>query len=186
MEELPSTDSLQVTVAFDRREPRMAHRAAMKLSPLWRRPVMMIPLGVASGLVLVWVQKVLHRALPAGDPSVWAMLFLAVVAVGSVVYAVKLGERRSEEAERHEKHPDTYTLNDAGLEISGVDDLALMSWSSMTRVHETKRFFLFVSGSEVQYLPKRSLDPAQEAQVRALIARHAPAAARAQLAPPKS
>ena len=44
----------------------------------------------------------------------------------------------------------------------------------MTRVHETDRFFLFVSGSEVQYLPKRALDAAQETHVRALIARHVP------------
>jgi len=48
-------------------------------------------------------------------------------------------------------------------------------------VHETDRFFLFVSGSEVQYLPKRVLDAAQEAQVRALVARHAPVAGRPRL-----
>jgi hypothetical protein len=54
----------------------------------------------------------------------------------------------------------------------------------MTRVHETDRFFLFVAGSEVQYLPRRTLDAIQEAQVRALIARHAPAGGRPRLAPP--
>ncbi|MGD0993852.1 MAG: YcxB family protein [Gemmatimonadales bacterium] len=183
MEDSPRGDELKLEVRFDRREPRMAQRAAMKVSPLWRRPVMMIPLGAVSGLVLVWLQKVLHRALPAGDPSVWVMLILAVVAVGPVVYGIKLVGRRSEEAERHEQHPDVYTLNEAGLEISGVDDLTLLSWSSMTRVHETDRFFLFVAGSEVQYLPKRSLDPAQAAQVRALAARHGPAAGRPRLGP---
>lgn len=155
----------------------------MKFGPLWRRPVMMIPLGAVGGLVLVWVQKVLQRAPPAGDPSVWGTLILAVVAVGSVVYAIKLGERRSEEAERREQHPDVYTLNDAGLEVSAVDDLALMSWSSMTRVHETDRLFLFAAGSDVLYLPKRALDAEQEARVRALIARHAPAAVRSLPAP---
>lgn len=107
----------------------------------------------------------------------------ALLSVGYLIYAVRFIRRRNEETARHERHPDTYTLSDAGLEISGVDDLALMSWSDMTRVHETDRFFLFVAGSEVQYLPKRVLDPAQASLVRALIHRHAPAASRPRLGP---
>ena len=70
--------------------------------------------------------------------------------------------------------PDLYTLSDAGLEISGSEDLVLMSWSSMSRVHETDRLFVFVAGSEVQYLPKRVLDQERVDLVRGLIARHGP------------
>ena len=98
-----------------------------------------------------------------------------------VAFAIRRTARQREETERHEQHPDVYTLDDAGLEISGADDLALMSWSSMTRVHETDRFFLFVAGSEVQYLPKRALDPAQVDVVRGLVLRHGPAAGRPRL-----
>jgi hypothetical protein len=177
MEELPSTGSLQVKVAFDRKEHSAAQLAAMNRGPLLRRPVVTLSAAVVGGLLIVQVDRALHHLLHPAVPLVARALF----AVGAMVL-VALGIRRTarlhEENERHEQHPDTYTLSDAGLEISGVNDLALMAWSSMTRVHETDRFFLFVSGSEVQYLPKRVLDEEQIECVRGLVARHTPAAAR--------
>ena len=183
-EDAPRTDSLVVKVAFDRHERTAAQLAAMNRGPLWRRPVVLLPtIGIGSALI-AWAQGALERALHSGGSSVAGTVVLALLVTGVVVYTVKSVKRQGEEVERHEMHPDVYTLNDAGLEISGVDELTLLSWSNMTRVHETDRFFLFVAGSEVQYLPRRTLDAIQEAQVRALIARHAPAGGRPRLAPP--
>jgi hypothetical protein len=183
MEDLPSTGSLEAKVAFDRKEQSAAHLAAMNRGPLLRRPVVKLSAAVVCGLLIVQVDGALRHLLHPAVPLA-AKALIAIGAMVLVALSIKRTARLREEAERHEQHPDTYTLSDAGLEIAGVDDLALMSWSSMDRVHETDRFFLFVSGSEVQYLPKRALDAAQEAQVRALIARHAPATVRSLPAPP--
>jgi len=180
MEDLPSTGSLEVKVAFDRKEKAAALAAANRRGPLLRRPVVTLSAAVVGGLLIMQVSMVLHHLYHPAVPLA-ARALVAIGAMVLVALSIKHTARIREEAERHEKHPDTYTLSDAGLEISGVDDLALMSWSSMDRVHETDRFFLFVSGSEVQYLPKRVLDAAQEAQVRALVARHAPVAGRPRL-----
>ena len=177
MDEAPG-DELKLKVTFDKRERNGALRAASMLGPLWRRPIVMLPVIAVGAALIGWAQSVLPRTLHSGDPSPWGMLVVLVGSVALVVYVVNLVERLGEENERHAAHPDVYTLNDEGLEISGVDDLTLMSWPNMTRVHETDRFFLFVVGPEMQYLPKRALDAAQEAQVRALIARHGPAAHR--------
>jgi len=185
MEEAPSTDSLQVTVAFDRHERSAAQWAAMHRAPLLLRPVVLIPATGVGGMLLGWAQGALERVLHSGGSSLAGMLVPGLLAIAFFIYTIKLVKGRGEENERHERNPDVYTLNDAGLEISGVDDLTLLLWSNMTRVHETKRFFLFVAGSDVQYLPRRALDATQEAQVRALIARHAPAAVRALPAPPR-
>jgi len=180
MEELPAPDALQVTVAFDRKEHSAAQLAAASRGPLLRRPIVTYPVAIVVGLGIFPLTQALgslfHLALPLATKAFASVVLLAVVALG-----IRHSARQGEENKRHEQHPDAYTLTDAGLEISGVDDLALMSWSSMDRVHETDRFFLFVSGSEVQYLPKRVLDAAQEAQVRALVARHAPVAGRPRL-----
>jgi hypothetical protein len=175
MEDAPSTDSLVVRVAFNRHERTAAQRAAMNRGPLLRRPLVLLPaIGIGSALI-AWAQGALGRALHSGGSSVAGTVVMALLVTGVVVYTVKFVKRQGEEVERHEAHPDVYTLNDAGLEVSGVEDLAFMSWSSMTRVHETDRFFLFVAGSEVQYLPKHALDQAQLDVVRGLVLRHAPA-----------
>jgi hypothetical protein len=180
MEELPAPDALQVTVAFDRKEHSAARFAASRYGPLLLRPIVRYPVAIVVGLGIFPLTQALgslcHLALPLATKAFASVVLMAVVALG-----IRHSARQGEENKRHEQNPDAYTLNDAGLEISGVDDLALMSWSSMDRVHETDRFFLFVSGSEVQYLPKRVLDAAQEAQVRALVARHAPVAGRPRL-----
>jgi hypothetical protein len=183
LDDLPSTGSLQLTVSFDRKEKSAAQLAAANLGPLWRRPVVITPAAIVGGLLVFSVTDALQRLLHFAVP-VPAKLLASFVLIGVAAFSIRRSARMRKEAERHEKHPDDYTLNDAGLEISGVDDLALMSWSSMDRVHETDRFFLFVCGSELQYLPKRALDVEQEARVRALIARHAPVAGRSLPAPP--
>lgn len=180
MTDLPATGSLQVTVAFDRKEHSAAQLAAMNRGPLLRRPVVTLSAAVVGGLLLVQVDRALRHLLHPAVP----LAARALVAIGGMVLvalSIRRTARLREENERHEKHPDTYTLSDAGLEISGADDLALMSWSSLTRVHETDRFFLFVAGSEVQYLPKRALDPAHVDVVRGLVLRHGPAAGRPRL-----
>jgi len=182
MEEAPSAGSLQVTVAFDRKEHSAAQLAAMNRGPLLRRPVVTLSAAVVGGLLLVQVDGVLRHLFHPAVPMV-ARALVAVAGMALVAFGIKRAVRQREETERHEQHPDVYTLSDAGLEVSGVDDLALISWSSMTRVHETDRFFLFVAGSEVQYLPKRVLDPERAAQVRALTARHGPAEGRPRLGP---
>ena len=146
MEELPAPDALQVTVAFDRKEQSAAKLAAMNRGPLLRRPVMKLSAAVVGGLLIVQVSGVLHHLYHPALPLAMKA-FTSVVLMVLVALSIKHTARQSEENKQHEQHPDAYTLNDAGLEISGVDDLALMSWSSMTRVHETDRFFLFVSGS---------------------------------------
>ncbi len=180
MEELPSTGALQVTVAFDRKEHSAAQLAAMNRGPLLRRPVVTLSAAVVGGLLIVRVDRalrhLLHPALPLAARAVFAVVGMVLVA-----FWLRHVARLREEHERHEKQPDVYTLSDAGLEISGEEDLALMSWSNMTRVHETDRFFLFVAGSEVQYLPKRALDPAQADVVRGLVLRHGPASGRPRL-----
>ena len=173
MEDTPSSDSLQLKVAFDRKERRAAQWAAAMRGPLWRRPVVLLPAAVIAGLLLSWALRAPRPAPHPGGPSVVRTLSF-LLAIVFLIYVTRRNRRRREEVERHERQPDVYTLDERGLEISGAEDLVMMSWSSMTRVHETGRFFLFVSGSEVQYLPKRRLDAAQEAQVRALIARHGP------------
>jgi hypothetical protein len=182
MEESPSTGSLQVTVAFDRHEHSAAQWAASNRGPLLLRPVLMMPVVLIGGVLLSRALSALQH--PGGLSAVGSALG-ALLSVGFLFYAVRLNRRRSEENERHEQNPDVYTLNDAGLEISGVDDLTLLLWSNMTRVHETKRFFLFVSGWEVQYLPKRALEPAQADVVRGLVLRHGPASGRSLPGPPR-
>jgi hypothetical protein len=180
MEDLPATGSLQLTVAFDRKERTAAQRAAEMRGALLLRPIVTYPVAIVVGLGIFTLTQALgrlfHPALPLATKAFASVVLMVVVAFG-----IRRTARQREEAERHEKHPDVYTLSDAGLEISGVDDLALMSWYSMTRVHETDRFFLFVAGSEVQYLPKRALDPAQADVVRGLVLRHGPAAGRPRL-----
>jgi hypothetical protein len=171
------TGPLQLVVTFDRREYATAHWAAMKRGPLLRRPVVRMSAAVVGGLLLVQASGALHPLVQVTAP-LGVRAVVAVLGANLVVYGIWRGSRLTREQECHEAHPDTYTLSDAGLEISGVDDLPLMSWSSMTRVHEMDRFFLFVAGSEVQYLPKRVLDAAQRARVRSLIAHRAPAPAR--------
>jgi len=176
MEAPPASDALTLKVAFDRKERIGAMRAANMLGPRWRRPIVMLPvIAVGAGLV-GWAQTALQRSVHWGGISVVGEVVLVAVSVGSFIYGIRFLRRINRENARHEAHPDTYTLNDAGLEISGVDDLTLMSWSHMTRVHETDRFFLFVTGSEVQYLPKRALDAAQVDVVRGLVLRRGPPA----------
>ena len=176
MDHLPATESLTLTVRFDRKERHAAQWAAMKLGPRWRRPIVMLPaIAVAAGVV-GFGQTVLQRRVHWGYIPVVGDILLAVMSVGLLAYLARIIKRVRDELERHEQHPDTYTLNDAGLEISGVDDLTLMSWSHMNRVHETDRFFLFVTGSEVQYLPKRALDAAQVDAIRGLVLRRGPPA----------
>ncbi len=174
MDEAPPAGSLVVEVAFDRKEQRAAAWAAANRLPWFRRPLVVMPLAVGLGLLLIPVQEVLSRVLNGSGPSLWGSLLLCLLGLGALVYAVKFQERRSEELERHELNPDVYTLNDHGLEISGAQDLVLMSWPSMTRVHETDRLILFVAGPEVQYLPKRALSAGQLDLVRGLIRRHVP------------
>lgn len=174
MDEVVPAGALQVKVAFDRHEQRAAHWAALAHGPLWNRPAVTVPFGLGVGAVLVWLQRTLsHPTLPGAGSIVGSA---AVLGLGLVVFifAVKRFTRRDEAFTRHENSPDLYTLSDEGLEISGADDLVLMSWSNMTRACESRRFFLFMAGKEVQYLPKRALDPAQADLVRSLIARHAP------------
>ena len=177
MEDAPSADSLTVQVAYVRRERLAAEREAASRGPLLRRPAVIWPVAAAGGLTIavtpVLLQRFFHLTLSAPASILGSALVIAV----SFLTLRSLGRAR-EEIARHEQHPDEYMLSDAGLEISGVDDLALLSWSSMTRVHETDRFFLFLAGGEVQYLPKRVLDATQEAQVRGLIARHRRASGR--------
>ena len=174
MEGGASPDSLVVKVAFDRQERHGAVAAANRYGPLWRRPVVMLPVMVVGAALIAAGQQVLQRVLHLGDPSVVATVLIGLLAAGGAIYAFKLNRRRIEEAERHEQNPDVYTLNDAGLEINGADDLTLLPWSDITRVHETDRLFVFVAGSEVQYLPKRALDQERVDLVRGLIARHGP------------
>jgi hypothetical protein len=182
MDEVPSNDSLKVTVTFTRREHGVAVWAAANRGPLLRRPQVKLIAAVVGGIVIYGVstvlQHVVHPALPPAMRVVAAILGLGVV--GSLLARTA---RLRREVERHEQHPDEYTLDDAGLEVSGAEGLAVMSWSGMTRVHETDLFFLFVAGSEVQYLPKRALEPTQVDLVRRLIARHAPSGGR-RLPPP--
>jgi hypothetical protein len=180
MDEAPSTGSLQLTVTFHRAEQSAAHWAAMRGGPLLRRPAAILCISAVGGFLIVWGSRVLQRIVHPAVPGAVQVLILLLL-VGLAAYGLRHSLRLREEVERHEGLPDVYTLDGGGLEIAGVEDLTLMSWSSMTRVHETDRFFLFVSGSEVQYLPKRVLDAAQEAQVRALVARHAPVAGRPRL-----
>ena len=137
----------------------------------------MLPAAAAGGILLVKLPDILpHLFHPAVPTAV--KVAVSLLATGVLVYGLRHAVRQNEEVGRHEEHGDAYTLSDAGLEISGEEDLELMSWNSMTRVHETDRFFLFVAGGEVQYLPKRVLDATQEAQVRGLIARHRRASGR--------
>lgn len=179
MEETPSTDSLKVEVAFDHYERQAAEWAARNRGPLLLRPVVLVPVATVGVVLAAWAGWVWARGGHPGQSSLAGTLLLGVLTTGLLIYTVRASVRRSEENERHEQNPDVYTLDDAGLEISAVDDLTLLLWSSMTRVHETKRFFLFVAGWEVQYLPKRALEPAQVEFVRTLIRRHAPASGRA-------
>ena len=171
MDEIVPAGTLQVEVAFSRRELHAAQRASLRVGPLWRRPVVMLPvIVVASGLVAYAAGMLQHLHPPGATSSTLG----TICTIGLAIWVLRYARRTRAEQQRHEAHPDVYTLSDAGLEISGAEDLVTLSWSSMTRVHETDRFFLFVAGSEVQYLPKRALDPAQVEAVRGLIRRHAP------------
>jgi len=180
MAETPSPDSLQVKVAFDRHERQAAQLAAANRGPLLRRPAVTYPVAIVVGLAIVPALEALRRLIHPALP--WqASVLTSIVVMVVVALSIKRTARRLEEQQRHEENPDVYTLSDAGLEISGADDLVLMSWSNMTRVHETDRFFLFVAGSEVQYLPKRVLDQERVDFVRALISRHTPPTGKARL-----
>ncbi len=168
----PAPASLQLTVRFDRSERTSARLAAAQRGPLLRRPVVIFPAAVAAGVAIVPAMQALQSALHLGAASASGNLLLAVAVLAGFMFTARSVKSHNAEQERHEAHPDTYTLSEQGLEISGAEDLELMSWSRMTRVHETDRFFLFVAGNEVQYLPKRALAAGQIEFVRSLILRN--------------
>jgi YcxB-like protein len=68
----------------------------------------------------------------------------------------------------------TFVLDDHGIHVSGATFDFDLKWAAISRVLETKRFFLFMYSSRAaQFLPKRIIPPGDELlRVRDVVARN--------------
>lgn len=100
--------------------------------------------------------------------SVMPLLFMLLIyPVISLVYAIWLPRRMpSVGAQR-------VVVTDDGIRVRGRITAADVSWSMLTRVVETRRFFLFfLSKIQAFYIPKRSLQPQDIGALRTILRQH--------------
>jgi YcxB-like protein len=72
--------------------------------------------------------------------------------------------------------PTTSVFTDAGIRVAGPLGTREVPWAAFRSHAETGRFrFLIVNNRQFSVLPKASIPPADQAALRAMIARHLPA-----------
>jgi hypothetical protein len=139
---------------------------------LWVMAAAGLAIGaVGIGESIVFQHQQGRAATVGASLVIWSamplLLILLIHPVTALIYAIWLPRVNPSIGARR------IVIADDGIQVRGRITAADVRWSTLTRVVETRRFFLlFLSKIQAIYIPKRVLQPADTEVLRTLLRRH--------------